>query len=122
VVSGLEAGVFGPVLVRGMTREDGRDVEDNRSLFKGQGVLRGRFVSKSVIPIVKCAILLAGFPQGRTFRSEKKSTLSIPGKRDLDVIFVHRKPQIQEFQLPIIPIQQIASCRTVLASTPHVLA
>lgn len=38
------------------------------------------------------------------------------------MILIHRKPQIQELKLSIVSIQQIAARRTILASTPHVLA
>ena len=44
-----------------------------------------------------------------------------PGEGDLDVIFVHGKPQIQQLQLPIVSIQQIATRRAVRARASHIL-
>jgi hypothetical protein len=37
----------------GMAGEDSRDVEDDGSLFVGERVLRGGFVSKGIEPVVE---------------------------------------------------------------------
>lgn len=45
-----------------------------------------------------------------------------PGKRDLDMILVDRKAQIQQFQLAIVAVEQVSSGSRVLAGASHVLA
>jgi hypothetical protein len=37
------------------------------------------------------------------------------------VVLVHRKPEVQQLQLSVVPVEQISSGRAVLARTPHVL-
>ena len=38
------------------------------------------------------------------------------------MILVHGKPEIQQLKLTIVPVQEISSRRTVLASAAHVLS
>lgn len=45
----------------------------------------------------------------------------VPGERNLDVVLIDRESQIQQLQLTVIPIQQVASGSTVLPSTSHIL-
>jgi hypothetical protein len=45
-----------------------------------------------------------------------------PCKRDLNMILIHGKPEIQQLQLAIVSVQEISSCRTVIASAPHILS
>lgn len=49
-------------------------------------------------------------------------TRAIPCERDLDVVLIHREPQIQQLQLAIVTVQQIATGSAVLASSSHILA
>ena len=76
MVGGLEAGVVGSILIRGMAGEYRGDVEDDRRLLVGQGILRGRLVGKGIEP----------------------------GEGDLDVILVDGKSQVEQLQLAVVAI------------------
>lgn len=44
-----------------------------------------------------------------------------PRERDLDVLLVDGKAQVEQFKLAIVSIEQIPPGRAVLPGTPHVL-
>lgn len=44
-----------------------------------------------------------------------------PGERDLDMILINRKPQIQQLQLSVISVQQIPPRGRICTRTSHVL-
>lgn len=46
---------------------------------------------------------------------------SVPGKLDLDVVLVDRKPQVQKLQLAVVSVQQIPPRSTILPRAPHIL-
>lgn len=50
MVGGLKAGLLRPVLVGGMTRQDGGDVEDDGCLLVGERVLGRGFMGEGVVP------------------------------------------------------------------------
>jgi hypothetical protein len=72
-----------------MAGEDGRDVEDDRGLFVSERVLRGGFVSKGIEPAEVSKVYTCGVNMSRSGRDG-------PGKRDLDVVLIDRKAQIQQ--------------------------
>ena len=114
VVGRLEPAVLRTVLVGGMTGEDGGDVEDDGRFLVRQRELRRRLVGKGIEPVRR------GRPVSPT-RCRRKTGAGSPGKRDLDVILIDGKPQVQQLQLTVVSIQQIPAGGAVLAGTPHVL-
>lgn len=46
----------------------------------------------------------------------------VPGEGNLDVVLINRESQIQQLQLTIVPIQQVAPGSTILPSPSHVLS
>ena len=46
----LKTGVFSAILVGGMARENGGDIEYDGSFLESQGVLGGGLMSKCIIP------------------------------------------------------------------------
>jgi hypothetical protein len=111
VIGSLETGIIVAVLEIGMAREDSRDVEYYGCLFIGEGVLGGWFVGESVEPV-----------KNRLDWENGCTTDSIPSKRDLDVVLVHRESQIEQFELAIVSVQQVSARGAVLAGASHVLA
>jgi hypothetical protein len=97
VVGSLETGIIVAILKVGMAREYGRDVEYYGRLFIGEGVLGCWFVGESVEP-----------ENSKLDWESACTTDSIPSERDLDVVFVHREPQIKQFELAIISVQQVS--------------
>jgi hypothetical protein len=93
VVRRLEADILVAVLVGGVAREDGRDVEDDGGLFVGERVLRRGLVGEGVEP----------------------------GEADLDVVLVDGEAQVQQLELAVVSVQQITPRGAVLAGAPHVL-
>lgn len=55
-------------------------------------------------------------------RCAEAAALCIPCERDLDVVLVDGEPQIQQLQLSVVSIEQVAAGGAVLAGTSHVLA
>lgn len=97
------------ILVRGVAGQDGGDVEDDASFLVGEGVLGSRFVCERIEPDLSAYTFLIQHASG------------VPCKADLDMILIDRKPQIQQFQLSVVSIQQVPSSRAVFPCAPHVL-
>lgn len=115
MVRRLETRVFVADLMRGMTGKDGRYVEYYGRFLEREGVLRRGFVGECIEP----GRLLVG--QSPTFISVYTERSDVPGERYLDVVLIHRKPQVEQFQLSIISVQQVPSRSAVLPGAPHVL-
>lgn len=96
MVGGLEARIFGAVLVGGMAGQDSGNVEDDGGFFIGERVLGDSLVRKSIVPGM-CLCLV--------FRDKKLFQAAIlPCERDLDMILIDRKPEIQQFQLAVVTV------------------
>lgn len=60
--------------------------------------------------------------EGQLYSRIERENRTIPSKRDFDMTLINRKPQVQELELSVVAIQQIAASRAILPGPSHVLS
>lgn len=115
MIGSFETRVLSSVLVGGMAGKDGRDIKDDGCFFVCERILGDGFMRKSVVPMRRCS-------QYVIFHDKLLQAAVLPCERDLDMVLINGKPEIQQFQLAIISIQQVASSSAILACASHILA